>query len=56
MGGGAYRMRQHSMVKLVKLLTKLEKQYEEVPEKQTLKRERLLKKYESLYKKLMGEN
>lgn len=51
MGGGADGMRQHSMVKLAKLLTKLEKQFEEIPEKQVVKRERIMKKYENLVKR-----
>lgn len=51
MGSGADGMRQHSMVKLAKLLTKLEKQFEEIPEKQVVKRERIMKKYENLVKR-----
>lgn len=37
--------------KLIKLLAKLEREYEEVPEDQPIKKERIFKKYKSLYQK-----
>ena len=37
--------------KLVKLLAKLEREYEQVPKEQAIKRNRIMQKYERLYKK-----
>lgn len=37
--------------KLIKLLAKLEREYEKIPDKQSIKKERIMRKYESLYNK-----